>query len=108
MRQAGYMAACGIYALENHIDRLADDHQLAKKIASVLEEKQFVDSILPVETNIIIFNVKPYLKAEELVGKLKKEGILAIAMSPTQIRFVTHLDIKPEMAEYTLKTIKKV
>jgi len=108
MRQAGYMAACGIYALENHIDRLADDHQLAKRIATVLEEKQFVDSILPVETNIIIFNVKPYLKADELVGKLKKEGILAIAMSPTQIRFVTHLDIKPEMAEYTLKTLQKI
>jgi len=108
MRQAGYMAACGIYALENNIDRLAEDHLLAKKIASVLEGKQFVDSILPVETNIIIFNVKHYLKANDLVEKLKKEGILAIAMSPTQIRFVTHLDIQPEMAEYTLKKLKEI
>lgn len=108
MRQAGYMAACGIYALENNIDRLAEDHLLAKKIASMLEQKQFVDSMLPVETNIIIFNVKPYLKAEQLIEKLKKDGILAIAMSPTQIRFVTHLDIQPEMAEYTLKTLSKI
>ncbi len=108
MRQAGYMAACGIYALENNINRLAEDHLLAKKIASVLEQKQFVDNIHPVETNIIIFSIKPYLKAEELIEKLKKEGILAIAMSPTQIRFVTHLDIQPEMAEYTLNTLSKI
>ena len=108
MRQAGYMAACGIYALENNIDRLAEDHLLAKKIATVLEGKQFVDSILPVETNIIIFSVKPYLKANDLVEKLKKEGILVIAMSPTQIRFVTHLDIQPEMVEYTLKKLKEI
>lgn len=106
MRQAGYMAACGVYALENHIDRLAEDHLLAKKIAAVLEEKQFVDNILPVETNIVIFNIKPYLKAESIVEKLKKEGILTIAMSATQIRMVTHLDIQPEMAEYTIKKLE--
>ncbi|HEY6900206.1 MAG TPA: beta-eliminating lyase-related protein, partial [Puia sp.] len=97
MRQAGYMAAAGVYALENHLDRLVQDHEHARQIAAALEKKGFVKSIMPVETNIIIFEVEGGTCAKDLAQHLKEKGILAIAISTNQIRFVTHLDISPEM-----------
>ena len=82
MRQAGYMAASGIYALDNHIKRLAEDHAHAKRIAAALREKSFTGEILPVETNIIIFEVKNQT-ASELTAKFKQQNILVIPMTPT-------------------------
>jgi threonine aldolase len=95
MRQAGFMAAAGIYALENNVARLADDHKHAQQIAAVLQTKDFVGEILPVETNIIIFEVKGRYTAPELAAKCKEQGIFVIAISPKQIRIVVHLDIHP-------------
>ncbi len=105
MRQAGFMAAAGIYALENNINRLADDHQHAKMIQSALQAKDFIGEILPVETNIIIFEVKGRYTAPEMAAKLKEEGIFVIAISPKQIRFVVHLDIHPEHVKRTIEVI---
>lgn len=105
MRQAGFMAAAGVYALENNIDRLAEDHQHAKLIAAALEKKDFVSSILPVETNLVIFEVGPAFCARIIAGEFKKQDILAIAISANQIRFVTHLDISREMVERTIGVI---
>jgi len=99
MRQAGFMAATGIYALQNHIGRLAEDHRHAHQIADALLYKPFVGNMLPVETNIIIFEVKPHFSAKELAGKFSKDNIHCIAISPTQIRMVTHLDITEEMVK---------
>jgi threonine aldolase len=108
MRQAGFMAAAGIYALEHHIDRLEIDHTHARRIAVALEKKAFVREIMPVETNIVIFGVDPALPAKTLALELKKLDILAIAISPGQVRFVTHLDISPEMVEQTVAAIEQL
>ena len=106
MRQAGFMAAAGIYALENHVDRLAEDHTHARQIAAVLEKKDFVAAILPVETNIIIFEVEASVCAKQLAAQLKEQDILAIAISANQLRFVTHLDITPEMVQRTIGVLE--
>lgn len=108
MRQAGFMAAAGIYALEHHIGRLAEDHAHAHRIAAALEKKGFVRGIMPVETNIIIFEVDPALPARTLTGQLKERDILAIAIAPTQVRFVLHLDISPEMVDRTVAVIEQL
>ncbi len=93
MRQAGSLAAAGIYALDHHIDRLAIDHKNALTLSEVLIKKDFVTDLLPVETNIVIATIGGKYTAASLVAILKENGILAIAMTPTQIRFVFHLDI---------------
>ncbi|WP_073079162.1 threonine aldolase family protein [Chitinophaga jiangningensis] len=105
MRQAGYMAATGIYAMENNIGRLTEDHLHAKQIAAVLREKSFIGEFLPVETNIIIFEVKGRFTPKDLTAYLKDEGILVIPISPTQVRMVLHLDVTPEMVERTCKVL---
>lgn len=106
MRQAGFMAAAGIYALQHHIDRLAIDHAHARKLAVALEKKSFVRRILPVETNIVIFDVDPALPAKALAQQLRESDLLAIAIAPTQVRFVTHLDISPEMVEQAVAVVE--
>ena len=93
MRQAGYLAAAGIYALEHHVERLAVDHENAKILSDVLAKKDFVKEILEVETNIVIASIGGKFTAASFVAALKEKGILAIAMTPTQVRFVFHLDI---------------
>ena len=102
MRQAGFMAAAGTHALKNHVQRLSEDHHHAQLLAQALKGKSFVESILPVETNIIIFNVAAPYQPKELVSKMKEHGILAYAISVSQIRLVTHLDITPEMIQRTI------
>lgn len=108
MRQAGYMAATGIYALENHLHRLAEDHHHAKMIAGALLEKDFTGHMLPVETNILIFEVCREWTPVKFRDYLAREGIRVMAISPTQVRMVTHLDITPEMAEKTCAVIRSM
>ena len=106
MRQAGMLAAAGLFALEHHVQRLQEDHQHTQLLADTLQQKDFVGEILPVETNIVIFEVKGRFTAADLVTTLKQSNILALAISPTQIRLVVHLDITPAMIETTIQTIK--
>lgn len=106
MRQAGYLAAAGIYALDNHVERLAIDHANAQKLAEALVQKDFVQSIFPVETNIVIIEVDGRYTSKQLAEQLKKLGILAIAISPVHIRFVTHLDISDVMIDMACEIIK--
>ena len=109
MRQAGVLAAAGIYALDNNIKRLATDHQHAKAIGDTLRTKSFVGEMYPVETNIIIFEITgKYKNAHEFTHALKRKDILAMPMSPTQVRIVTHLDITEKMAQKTISEIKKL
>jgi threonine aldolase len=105
MRQAGFMAAAGIYALQNHIERLEADHVHAANIAAALKQKSFIGNILPVETNILIFEVLAPYTSKSLAEKLGNMGIRCIAISPTQIRFVTHLDISPQQVQKIIETI---
>lgn len=105
MRQAGFLAAAGIYALDHHIKRLAEDHTHAKQIAEALKQKDFIGEILPVETNILIFEVRGKYTAASLAQKLKENNMLVIPISANQIRMVTHLDISREMIEDTLRIL---
>lgn len=108
MRQAGFMAASGIFALEYHIDRLKEDHQHAQMLKEALELKSFIGTILPVETNIVIFEVRGEYNANSLSEKFKGNKILALAISPTQIRMVLHLDISRQMVDHTIRVINSL
>jgi len=108
MRQAGYLAAAGVYALKNNVERLSEDHAHAQQIAEALSRKNFVSEILPVETNIVIFAVRQPWTAPGLVAQLKEQNILGYPISPAQVRLVTHLDITPEMVEKTIDVINKL
>jgi threonine aldolase len=105
MRQAGYLAAAGMYALDHHIDRLVDDHNNALTLSEALSKKDFVTSILPVETNIVIATIGGKYTAASFAAILKDKGILVIAMTPTQVRFVFHLDIHENDLAKTIDTI---
>jgi len=110
MRQAGIIAAAGIYALDHHIERLKDDHQNARRLAVGLKEFKGV-SIDPkhVETNIVIFDVSNTgMTGAQVSEAMKKEGVLIHAFSRTQIRLVTHLDITSEDIETALKAFEKI
>lgn len=102
MRQAGVLAAAGIYALQNNIERLAEDHANATSIAAAIEKKEFTKFVLPVETNIIIFELTDAVTAPELVSRLKEHSVLGYAIAPNRVRLVTHLDITPEMTQRTI------
>ena len=108
MRQAGYLAAAGIFALEHNIKRLPDDHYHAQQIVKALSKKNFIGTFLPVETNILIFEVNgkytPALFSEEML----KNGIKVTAISRTQVRMVLHMDITEEMVLKTIKVIEEL
>lgn len=108
MRQAGFLAAAGIYALEHHIDRLTDDHANATEIAAALGKKNFVKHVLPVETNIIIIELNDSTTAPALVEKLKGKDILGYAIAPDRVRLVVHLDISKEMVNRTVEAIENL
>ena len=108
MRQAGYLAAAGIYALDNNIERLEEDHRHAQQLGEALVKKDFTGEMLPVETNIVIFEVKGRFTPKELVATLQENGILSIAIAGTQVRLVTHLDISKEMIEEVIQVIERL
>ena len=108
MRQAGFLAAAGIYALQNNISRLQQDHDHAAQIAAALQGKKFVSYLLPVETNIIIFGVQPPYTTTGLVEKFKEQGIFIYPFSSHSIRLVLHLDITPDMVQKTIETINSL
>ncbi|GAA0488160.1 low-specificity L-threonine aldolase [Salinibacillus aidingensis] len=109
LRQAGIIAAPGIVALTDMVDRLTEDHKNAKKLAEGLDRLDGLTVENDVETNIIVLNVKgtPYT-ASEFVERLKEKGVLAGAIGPDSIRLVTHLDVTSEDIETVLKLIKGI
>jgi len=108
MRQAGYLAAAGIYALDNNIKRLKEDHQRAKHMAKILVKKSYVSHILPVETNIIIFSLDKSMPAEKFTSALKKENILVSTMGNNTLRMVTHLDFNDKMMKIVETALNKI
>lgn len=105
MRQAGFLAAAASYALENQVERLSIDHAHAKKLGMVLSELNWVDSVLPVETNIVIFAIKMPATVKQVSDYLLQYNIRVSAMSSTQIRMVTHLDVSPEMIDFVIEKL---
>ncbi|OIP52771.1 MAG: threonine aldolase [Flavobacteriaceae bacterium CG_4_8_14_3_um_filter_34_10] len=106
MRQVGYMAAAGLYALENHIERLADDHKRAKEIGDVLKRQAYVKEVEPVETNIVIFYLQPEENENKFIQKLATKNIRISSMGQGKLRIVTHLDYTSEMHERFLEVLK--
>ncbi len=93
MRQAGYFAAAGMYALQNQVSRLKDDHNRARAIAKLLENSKHVSHVTTPDTNIVIFDVDASYGVKDFLAHLKHHGVLALPFSNTKIRFVTHLHI---------------
>lgn len=109
MRQAGILAAAGIYALDHHIDRLKDDHGRAKQIESVLADCTWVSECYSVDTNIIAFRPDPErITAQDLVLQLKESGILASTFDGGFVRFVTHLDIDDGMTNKVCEVLGRM
>lgn len=108
MRQSGYLAAAGMFALQNNISRLEKDHTKAKELALLLNSKQWINKVEPVETNIVIFTVKEPFTANQVTEKLKEKNIFISDMGQGKLRFVTHLDYKQVMHDYVLEVLNKL
>lgn len=104
MRQAGIIAAGGLYALKNHVNRLAVDHENARKIGAAAAENPKCVSVENVETNIVMINTTG--DAQDWVDDLAKEGIMCMALSPTRMRLVTHLDVTDSDIQKVCQAIK--
>lgn len=107
-RQAGYLAAAGIFALDNHVERLAEDHFRAKTIADFLGKIPYVESVIPAETNIVIFQLPKTISIEKFVTNLKDKGILVVPFGPSQVRMVTHLQITDHDMDYLFNQLKSL
>ncbi|WP_306350260.1 threonine aldolase family protein [Flavobacterium sp. '19STA2R22 D10 B1'] len=107
MRQAGYLAAAGIYALKNNISRLAEDHRRAKEIGNLLQKLPWIKRVEPVETNILIFSIQDHLNEGLLIEKLKQRNIHISSMGKGKLRIVTHLDYREVMHTYVIETLSK-
>lgn len=107
MRQVGYMAAAGIYALENNINRLSDDHIRAKELSELFLNKDFVNEVNDVETNIIIINLKNHSDKVKLIEYFSKRNVLFDwhSMGPKKIRIVTHLNYDKKNHKTLLKIV---
>jgi threonine aldolase len=108
MRQAGFLAAAGIFALDNNINRLKEDNNRAKELGKVLSNLSYVESVLPVDTNIVIFNLTDKYTAVTFEEALKPFDIKLAAFGKQTIRFVTHLDFTDEMLEKVIEVLKKL
>ncbi len=108
MRQVGYLAAAGIYALDNNIPRLAEDHRRAKEIGFVLKGLSWIDKVETIETNILIFSIQSRFNEIALIEKLKKKGISISSLGHGKMRIVTHLDYREVMHTYVLETLQKI
>lgn len=108
MRQIGYLAAAGLYALQHNVGRLEEDHRRAREIGALLQQLYWVDKVEPVETNILIFSVKPQFDENVLIEKLKQKNIYISSMGRGKLRIVTHLDYKQVMHDYVMEALQKI
>ncbi len=108
MRQAGYMAAAGIFALDYHIERLTEDHKHAKAIGEALQKCRFVKEVEPIETNIVIFYLNDQINEACFMTKLLDQKILLSSMGEGKLRMVTHLDISRQMIEKVVQVLENL
>jgi len=104
----GYLAAAGIYALDHNIIRLKEDHIKARHIGKLLESMSYIDKVLPVETNILIFSLNGKYSESEFLSRLKEKDIHALPIGPGMIRFVTHLDFTDSMLMKVEEVLKSL
>ena len=108
MRQAGIIAAGGLFALKNNRERLTEDHRHAKQLEATFLKQEWVESVLGVETNIVVVQLKNPEKRDAILAQFMSFGILAMAFGPGMLRFVTHLDVSAEEIAFTCKKIGEV
>lgn len=108
MRQAGIIAAGGLYALKNNVERLREDHAHAKALESAFNEMDWVDSVMGVETNIVVVNLKNPDSRDAIIAKFNEAGMAPMAFGPGMIRFVTHLDISKKDMDRTISFIRSL
>jgi len=108
MRQAGYLAAACTYALDNHIERLREDHRRAKQLETILHKLPYIEAVTEAQSNLVFFSLKPSMPVDLFLQKLRENNIHALALAPQQVRFVTHLDITDEMMAQVEKVLGKI
>lgn len=108
MRQAGYLAAAGLYALQHNVGRLEEDHRRARQLANFLQQLPWIEKVEPVETNILVFSLKPQYSEAALMEKLKQKSIFISSLGKGKLRIVTHLDYKEVMHNYVIETLQKL
>lgn len=108
MRQAGILAAAGIYALDHHVDRLKVDHRRARRVADMLAELDFVKDVMPVQTNIVIFSLNEKFTTAAFIEQLKEYGVRCFSFGPDKIRFVFHLEITDQMTVDLEQILRKM
>ena len=108
MRQVGFAAAAGLYALDNHFERLAEDHKKAKEIGEVLSKNTSIEKVEPIETNILIFELKSHVNETDFLNRLSEKGIQIIGMGSNKLRMVTHLNYSDAMHERLLQILVSI
>ena len=108
MRQAGYLAAAGLFALEHNIQRLREDHAKAKMLESELRALPYVATVLPVETNIVIFTLSERLSTDAFLQQLQHQRVRASSMGQQTVRFVFHLDVSDAQLDSLLQALRNV
>lgn len=108
MRQVGFAAAAGLYALDNHFERLAEDHKKAKEIGEVLSKNTSIEKVEPIETNILIFELKSNVNETDFLNRLSEKGIQIIGMGSNKLRMVTHLNYSDAMHERLLQILVSI
>lgn len=106
MRQVGYMAAAGLYALDHHLERLKEDHQKAKEIAKLLSTLDYIRKVEPTDTNIVIFYLEESVSEAAFLKDLERQQIKISTMGEGKLRIVTHLDYTLEMHQQFLKILQ--
>ena len=107
-KASGYLAAAGMYALQNNISRLEEDHKKAKELGEILATLPFIYKVEPIETNIVIFTLKSVVSETQFIDKLKEKNINISNMGQGKLRMVTHLDYKQVMHDYVMETLSKI
>jgi threonine aldolase len=108
MRQAGIIAAGGLYALEHNVERLQEDHLHAKQLEAALLHCTLIQEVVPVQTNIVVAILKDHSQRDPLLEKLKQKGILCMAFGPGMIRMVTHLNFSAAECAFCVETLAKM
>ncbi|EMR04079.1 L-allo-threonine aldolase [Cesiribacter andamanensis AMV16] len=107
MRQAGYLAAAGLYALEHHVERLQEDHTRARQIGEVLRRLPWVREVQPVDTNIVLADLQG-CSPQQVLEALAAQGVKGVAFGPESIRLVTHLQFDDAQLERLITLVKEL
>lgn len=106
MRQAGYLAAAGSYALDHHVARLSEDHRKARVLSEALHTVSYIEAVLPVETNIVVFRLGADVSTEAFLAHFEARGVRALSIAPQTIRVVFHLDVSDSQLEQILAAVR--